>query len=128
LTLQIQPIASWRGRLRAALFAASLIAAPAAFAQSGDKPADAVKGHQYTVTINSMSFGATPSNLQVGDTISWANNDTVQHSVTARDHSFDLRLNPGQSAVLTLAKAGHIPFYCLFQPSMRGTLDVADAK
>jgi plastocyanin len=54
------------------------------------------------------------------------NRDTVQHSVTARDHSFDLRLNPGQSVKQTLDKAGHIPFYCLFHPAMRGALAVAD--
>ena len=47
------------------------------------------------------------------------------HSITARDHSFDLRLNPGQSASLALTKAGSIPFYCLFHTAMRGTLVVA---
>jgi plastocyanin len=125
VTLQIRTLAPWRNRVGVALLAASLIAAPSAFAQPADKPADAGKGQQYTVTISSMSFGATPANLKVGDTISWVNNDSVMHTVTARDHSFDLRLNPGQSAPLTLDKAGRIPFYCLFHSSMRGTLVVA---
>ena len=47
------------------------------------------------------------------------------HSITAKDHSFDLRLNPGQSSKMTLTQAGKIPFYCLFHPAMRGTLNVA---
>ena len=97
--------------------AAALIAAPAAFGQSG--------GHETTVVMSNMDYGAIPPGLKVGDTITWVNNDTVIHSVTARDHSFDLRLNPRQSAKLTLTTAGKIPIYCLFHPNMRGTLTVA---
>jgi plastocyanin len=66
-----------------------------------------------------------PPGLKVGDTIVWVNRDTVIHSVTARDHSFDLRLNPGQSGKMTLTTAGHIAFYCLFHPNMRGSMTVA---
>ncbi len=121
LTIQPRTAASWRQGLGAALLAANLIGAPIAFAQSADRP----DGRAYTVTLGSMSYGAIPSDLKVGDTIVWVNNDSVMHSVTARDHSFDLRLNPGQSAKLTLDKAGRIPFYCLFHPSMRGSLTVA---
>lgn len=106
-----------RHTLGMAALAAALTLAPAAFAQAG---------HDYTVGINNMSFDAPPSHLKVGDTIVWVNRDTVLHSVTARDHSFDLRLNPGQSARLTLQKAGRIPFDCLFHSTMRGTLVVAD--
>lgn len=79
----------------------------------------------HTVAINSMSYGAIPSGLKVGDTITWVNHDTVPHTVTARDRSFDLRVNPGKSARMTLQKAGAIPFYCILHSTMRGTLQVA---
>jgi plastocyanin len=125
LTTQIRIAASLRDHLCKALLAAALVAAPAAFAQSTDQSASPPAGHEYTVAMSSMNYAATPSGLKVGDTIVWVNHDTVMHSVTARDHSFDLRLNPGQSAKLTLSKAGRIPFYCLYHPSMRGALDVA---
>src|SRR6201999_1678599 len=105
----------------AAVLAALIAAAPAAYAQS----TDAAKGHEYTVTMGNMDYSAMPSGLKVGDTIVWVNHDTVIHWVTARDHSFDLRLNPGQSAKLPLTQAGKISFYCLFHPTMRGTLNVA---
>ena len=82
-------------------------------------------GKEYTVTMSNMAYGALPPGLKVGDTIVWVNNDTVQHSATARDHSFDVRLNPGQSAKTPLTKAGNIAFYCLFHPSMHGALNVA---
>lgn len=110
----------------AAVAVAALIAAPVTFTSGAlAQSADASKGHEYTVTMAAMDYSAMPSALKVGDTIVWANHDTVTHSVTARDHSFDLRLNPGQSAKLTLTQAGKIPFYCLFHPTMRGTLNVA---
>lgn len=114
------PIPTTTARLAQAVLAVALIVAPPAFAQSSGG-----SGKDYTVVMSNMDYGATPSGLKVGDTITWVNHDTVIHSVTARDHSFDLRLNPGQSGKLTLMQAGKIPFYCLFHPTMRGTLTVA---
>ena len=79
----------------------------------------------HVVNMANMSFGQLPSDLKVGDSITWVNNDTVQHTVTARDHSFDLRMGPGQSAHLTLQKSGTFPFYCSYHSTMRGVLVVA---
>jgi len=118
LTTNIRNARPWRHRLSTAVLITSLIAAPAVvFGQSA--------GHEYTVEMRNMDYGAVPSKLKVGDTINWVNRDTVVHSVTARDHSFDVRINPGQSAKMPLNTAGRIPFYCLFHPQMRGTLTVA---
>jgi plastocyanin len=80
---------------------------------------------QYTVVMANMNYGALPGGAKVGDTIVWINRDSVPHTVTARDHSFDLRVAPGQSGRMTLQKAGTIPFYCIFHSMMRGTLKVA---
>jgi plastocyanin len=136
LTTQIRLAAPKFIRLRRALLgkvvlAFALIAAPAAFAQSKEAPskdAASAGGKEYTVVMSNMDFGAVPSGLKVGDTIVWVNHDTVIHSVTARDKSFDLRINPGQSVKLPLMTAGKIGIYCLFHPTMRGTLTVAAAK
>jgi plastocyanin len=123
LTPRTSIAASWRGRLTMTVLAAALVAAPAAFAQSKDK--DSSGGGEYTITLGNMDYGSPPASLKVGDTITFVNHDTVIHSVTARDHSFDLRINPGRSAKLTLMQAGHIQIYCLFHPNMRTTLNVA---
>jgi plastocyanin len=80
---------------------------------------------QYTVVMANMNYGALPGAAKVGDTIVWVNRDSVPHTVTARDHSFDLRVAPGQSGKMTLQKAGAFPFYCIFHSMMRGTLKVA---
>ena len=79
----------------------------------------------HTVTMTQMRYGALPAGLKVGDKIVWVNKDTVQHTVTARDGSFDLRIAPGKQATQTLAKSGSIAFYCIYHPAMRGTLSVA---
>jgi plastocyanin len=117
LTVKIPIARSWRARLSKAVLAGALVVAAPAAGQTA--------GQEHKVIMRNMDYGPVPSGLKVGDTIVWINNDTVQHSATARDHSFDIRLNPGQSAKMPLAKAGNIAFYCLFHPSMHGTLNVA---
>jgi plastocyanin len=126
LTIPIRIAMPRRGILARVVVAAALIAAPAAFAQSteGKSGESQSGGKEYTVTMSNMAYGALPPGLKAGDTIVWVNHDTVIHSVTARDKSFDLRINPGQSARMPLAMAGKFSFYCLFHPTMRGTLTV----
>src|SRR5437868_8537224 len=74
---------------------------------------------QYVVVMSNMNYGRLPAGVKVGDKISWVNHDTVPHTVTARDHSFDLRVGPGQSAQMVVQKAGSFPFYCIFHSTMR---------
>jgi plastocyanin len=98
--------------------ALSLLSLPVgATAQSGSG--------KYTVTLAQMRYGALPGNLKVGDTIVWVNRDTVPHTVTARDRSFDLRIPPGRQASMVVKKAGKIAIYCIMHPMMRGVLTVA---
>ena len=87
--------------------------------------APAQSAREVTVKMANMSYGRIPTDLKVGDTIVWVNGDTVPHSVTARDKSFDLRLQPKQSAKLKLSKAGTIQIICIYHPTMRGALKVA---
>ena len=84
----------------------------------------AAAGHEYVVPMINMAYGPIPSGLKVGDSIVWVNKDSVPHTVTARDHSFDLRIGPGQRARLTLTKPGTYPIYCILHSPMRGSLTV----
>ena len=87
----------------------------------------AENGKQFTVLMNNMNFGQMPGQVHIGDTIIWSNQDTVQHSATARDGSFDIRLQPGQKGRTVLKKAGKIAVDCLYHPTMRTTLNVLPA-
>ena len=80
---------------------------------------------EFTVTMDNMVFGRMPAGARVGDTIIWVNNDTVQHTATARDGSFDVRLQPGKTGRTVLSKAGNLAIYCIYHPMMRTTLRVA---
>jgi plastocyanin len=80
---------------------------------------------EHTVTMDNMVFGRMPTGAKVGDTIIWVNNDTVQHTATARDASFDVRLQPGQRGRTVLKKAGNLAIYCIYHPMMRTTLRIA---
>lgn len=77
------------------------------------------------LAIAGMRFGPAPAGLKAGDTILFVNRDIVAHSATARDHSFDVTLEPRQAVRVTLRRAGVVDFYCRFHPAMTGTLSVA---
>ena len=105
----------------------SLFAAAALLPLAGVDAQAAGAAHQFTVVLNNMSFGRMPSEVHVGDAIVWSNEDTVEHSITARDGSFDLRLQPGKKGRVVLKKAGKLAIDCLIHPTMRTSLNVLPA-
>jgi plastocyanin len=103
---------------------AALAASLACFtlaAPSGAQP----RPREIVVVMDNMNFGRLPSDAKVGDVIIWDNRDTVQHTATARDGSFDVRLQPGKRGRTVLRKAGSIAVYCVYHQMMRATLKVA---
>ena len=78
-----------------------------------------------TITIASFQF--TPATLQVtpGTTVTWVNNDSASHTVTADDQSFDAgTLAPGRNFTRVFDKAGTFAYHCNFHPSMKATVTV----
>jgi len=112
------------GRRIAKRLTALAFLAAAAFPASAQ---EASGGREITVVMDNMVFGRMPTDAKVGDTIIWVNNDTVQHTATARDNSFDVRLQPGKRARTVLTKAGNLAIYCIYHPMMRTTLRVAES-
>lgn len=90
----------------------------------GSSVTAASAGREYVVPIANMSFGPIPSGLKVGDSIVFVNKDSVPHTITARDHSFDLRIGAGQRGRIGLTKAGSFPIYCILHAQMRSNLTV----
>ena len=110
----MRPARIWLGR--------ALIVATAA--ASVALPLEAAAARDVVVPLANMAFGSIPSGLKVGDTITWVNKDSVPHTVTARDHSFDLRIGPHQRAQVRLSKAGSYQVYCILHAPMRGSFVV----
>jgi plastocyanin len=120
--LQEQPdVNRFKSHRHIQLLSACALAAATAVFSAG--PAEAA-GREVTVSIANMRYAQIPAGLKVGDTIVWQNRDSVPHTVTARDKSFDVRISPHQTARMTLDRAGSVPFYCIFHVQMRGTLTV----
>ena len=78
-----------------------------------------------TITISNFAFTTSAASYPVGTVLTVVNNDTTTHTVTADNGSFDTgHISPGQSATITLSKAGTITFHCSIHTYMTGTLTV----
>lgn len=84
-------------------------------------------GEAQPVEVSIEAFRFTdPGTVSAGQEIVVVNNDSVPHTLTADDGSFDTGLlQPGQSAVITAPAAGSFSFFCEVHPGMTGVLDVA---
>ena len=68
---------------------------------------------------------APAPNLPVGTTILWYNIDSVDHTVTARDNSFDSgRISPNETFEYTFEQSGELEYYCMIHPSMVGKITI----
>jgi len=77
------------------------------------------------VDISNFSFNPGTLTVKVGDTVTWTNNDSATHTVTANDNSFDsANLASGASFSHTFSKAGTYPYRCTIHPNMTGTIVV----
>ena len=78
-------------------------------------------------SVEIKDYAFTPATLTVaaGTTVTWTNDDTVPHTATASDGSFDSgNLNPGQSFSFTFSTPGNHPYVCQYHAGMQGTIVV----
>lgn len=98
--------------------------AAAAENAGGDAGGDDTAGATAEVTIADFAFTA-PDSVAVGTTLTITNNDSVPHTFTAEDGSFDTgSIAPGASAQVTLDTAGTVAYRCTIHPSMTGSITV----
>lgn len=80
-----------------------------------------------TVTMKNLEFDKKILNIKVGDIVTWVNEDTVSHTATADDGSFNTQLlAQGEKASITFTKKGTYTYHCTVHPSMRGTIVVEE--
>jgi len=81
-----------------------------------------------SVTIQDFAFSPKTITVKVGDTVTWTNQDSVQHDVTADDPSdfapSGSLLSKGQSYSFKFNKAGTYSYHCTPHPYMKGTVIV----
>lgn len=87
-------------------------------------------GHATNHTVVIKDFSFTPANLTIkaGDTVTWVNQDSAQHSAwESSNNSFDTGLlSTGQSAALTFATAGSFNYRCRPHGNMRGAITITN--
>lgn len=78
-----------------------------------------------TITIADMKFGE-PVTVPAGAQITIKNDDSAEHSVTSQTAGqFDVHVEGNQQGTLTApTEPGEYAFYCVYHPSMKGTLIV----
>ncbi len=77
------------------------------------------------VDIKNFAFAPATITVKVGDSISWTNNDSMPHSASSDNGSFDTGiLQTGQSKSITFTKAGTFTYHCSVHGSMKGTVIV----
>jgi plastocyanin len=78
-----------------------------------------------TVTMAGMAFSPSCIKVAAGTAVTFTNNDTTTHDVTANDGAYQSAfLSPGQSYVRTFAAAGTSAYHCSIHASMVGTVIV----
>ena len=82
-------------------------------------------GGANAVSIANFAFSPASITVKVGDSVTWTNNDSTTHTVTADDNSFSSGdLAPGATFSFTFPKAGTYAYHCSIHPSMTGTVVV----
>jgi amicyanin len=81
-----------------------------------------------SVTISNYTFGPATITVKVGTKVTWTNQDSVGHTVTADSGSGpDSQLiDQGQSYSFTFDKAGTFTYHCTPHPYMKGTVIVTE--
>lgn len=90
-----------------------------------DTPTTAAASGGNSVSVANFSFSPASVTVKVGTKVTWKNNDSVTHTVTADQGAFDSGdLPPGQSFSFTFTKAGTYSYHCNIHPSMTATIVV----
>lgn len=83
-----------------------------------------------SVTIQNYAFSPTTIKVKAGTTVTWTNQDAVQHNIIANNASAAAPNGPligrGETYKFTFTKAGTYTYYCMPHPYMHGIVEVTN--
>lgn len=96
--------------------------------QPSQPPNNTVNTNQGTINITIQNFSFNPAELSVnaGDTVTWTNQDPVQHQIKS-DTFNSSPLSQGEKFQFTFTVAGEYNYSCAIHPSMKGKIIVKQA-
>jgi plastocyanin len=83
-------------------------------------------GGGVTIKMQNIAFDPKSTTVKVGQKVTWVNDDSADHNVTA-DSGADFKskdFGKGDSFSFTPTKAGTIQYECTIHPGMKATLTV----
>src|SRR5258706_4487476 len=77
------------------------------------------------VSIKGRAFHPAALKTKKGESVTWKNNDDIDHTVDAEDGSFSSgTIKSGKSFTHTFKKAGKYAYSCRLHPRIKGTIVV----
>jgi len=78
------------------------------------------------VSMKDIKFNPSTVTIKAGGTVTWTNDDSVGHDVTADDFDSGSAggIEPGATFQHKFAKAGSYAYVCTVHPGMKGTVKV----
>ncbi len=92
--------------------------------QASTAPSSSTKNE---IDISDMAFSPASTTVTRGTTVTWMNNDSVAHTVTADNGTGGLNsgtVKPGETYTFTFNEAGTFTYHCEFHSDMKGTVTV----
>ncbi len=79
------------------------------------------------VEIVDFAYDPDPVTIQVGGKVIWTNRDSVPHTATAEDGTFDTgAIEQGKLKSETFKEPGTYAYVCEIHPTMHGTVEVVE--
>jgi plastocyanin len=92
---------------------------------AGTTTASTAPSDDSTVTIDDFAFGPGSMSVAAGTTVTWTNEDSAPHTVTADDDSWTSEtLATGDSFTHTFDAAGTVAYHCALHPRMTASVVV----
>ena len=101
----------------------SLVLLAAAFTLPPTPAAQRKTPKTFNVAIKGFEFQPEKLEVEVGDTVTWTNEDIVPHIVVAEKFK-SKSMDKGESWSLKVKQKGDFPYICRFHPTMKAELIV----
>jgi plastocyanin len=83
----------------------------------------------FVVTVQITGFEPPTLTVASGDRITWVNKDLFPHTATADNKTFDSRsIAPAGAWTFVAGKPGTFAYTCIFHPTMKGIINVHEAR
>ncbi len=81
------------------------------------------------VDISNFEYDPDPVQVEAGGKVIWLNEDSVAHTATADDGSFDTgEIDEGKLKSETFKQPGTYTYHCEIHPQMHGTIEVVEKE